>query len=153
MMKNIGSGKVIDSGPNDHVFVFFSDHGAPGLIAFPSDRVRVQHLMYRPIDAICLKFVMYVLHVFTIFTADFTFVHRGSDLSLAHYVWVFLYIFKCETMSDKVAHYLVNFYDCNVKDSKLLQLKKEILDLGFRWTLLSQCLPRAKWRLNLCAIH
>ncbi|XP_039249067.2 legumain-like [Styela clava] len=39
MMKGIGSGKVIDSGPNDHVFVFFSDHGAPGLIAFPSDRL------------------------------------------------------------------------------------------------------------------
>ncbi|XP_001624969.3 legumain [Nematostella vectensis] len=34
-MKHFGSGKVIDSGPNDHVFVFFSDHGAPGLIAFP----------------------------------------------------------------------------------------------------------------------
>lgn len=39
MMKSIGSGKVIDSGPNDHVFVFFSDHGAPGLIAFPADRL------------------------------------------------------------------------------------------------------------------
>lgn len=35
-MKNIGSGKVIASGPNDHVFVYFADHGAPGLIAFPS---------------------------------------------------------------------------------------------------------------------
>jgi legumain len=28
--------KVLGSGPNDHVFVFFSDHGAPGLIAFPN---------------------------------------------------------------------------------------------------------------------
>ena len=34
-MKGIGSGKVIASGPNDHVFVNFVDHGAPGLIAFP----------------------------------------------------------------------------------------------------------------------
>ncbi|KAH9371515.1 hypothetical protein HPB48_017502 [Haemaphysalis longicornis] len=32
-----GSGKVIASGPNDHVFVNFADHGAPGLIAFPED--------------------------------------------------------------------------------------------------------------------
>lgn len=36
-MKNVGSGKVIESGPNDKVFVYFSDHGGPGLLAFPSD--------------------------------------------------------------------------------------------------------------------
>ncbi|CAN7938800.1 unnamed protein product [Ixodes hexagonus] len=30
-----GSGKVIASGPKDHVFVYFSDHGAPGLLCFP----------------------------------------------------------------------------------------------------------------------
>jgi len=35
-MNGIGSGKVIDSGPNDHIFVFYTDHGAPGLIGFPS---------------------------------------------------------------------------------------------------------------------
>jgi legumain len=29
--------KVLGSGPNDRVFVFFSDHGATGLIAFPND--------------------------------------------------------------------------------------------------------------------
>uniref|UniRef100_T1JFN1 legumain n=1 Tax=Strigamia maritima TaxID=126957 RepID=T1JFN1_STRMM len=34
-MKSVGSGKVIKSGPNDHVFVFFADHGAPGLVGFP----------------------------------------------------------------------------------------------------------------------
>jgi len=27
------------SGPKDHIFVNFVDHGAPGLIAFPSDEV------------------------------------------------------------------------------------------------------------------
>lgn len=27
--------KVLQSGPNDNVFIYFSDHGAPGLIAFP----------------------------------------------------------------------------------------------------------------------
>lgn len=26
-----GSGKVIASGPKDHVFVFYSDHGGPGM--------------------------------------------------------------------------------------------------------------------------
>lgn len=27
------------SGPNDHVFVYFTDHGAPGILAFPDDEV------------------------------------------------------------------------------------------------------------------
>jgi legumain len=27
-----GSGKVIESGPRDHVFVFYSDHGGPGIL-------------------------------------------------------------------------------------------------------------------------
>lgn len=30
---------VFNSGPNDHVFVNFVDHGAPGLLAFPNDMV------------------------------------------------------------------------------------------------------------------
>merc|ERR1719487_346014 len=34
-MTGIGSGKTLKSGPKDRVFIFFSDHGAPGLIAFP----------------------------------------------------------------------------------------------------------------------
>lgn len=44
-MSGIGSGKVIDSGPNDHVFVYFTDHGAPGLIAFPSDELMAPDLI------------------------------------------------------------------------------------------------------------
>ena len=27
-----GSGKVVDSGPNDHIFVYYSVHGGPGVI-------------------------------------------------------------------------------------------------------------------------
>ncbi|CAG2112997.1 unnamed protein product, partial [Medioppia subpectinata] len=34
-LKNEGK-KVLESGPNDHVFVFFDDHGAPDLVAFPN---------------------------------------------------------------------------------------------------------------------
>merc|ERR1712243_64305 len=33
---NAGTGKVLTSGPNDHVFINFVDHGAVGLLAFPS---------------------------------------------------------------------------------------------------------------------
>ncbi|RMZ93887.1 legumain [Brachionus plicatilis] len=32
---SVGSGKIIKSGPNDNIFVYFADHGAPGIIAFP----------------------------------------------------------------------------------------------------------------------
>jgi legumain len=32
-----GSGKVVASGPDDHVFVYYSDHGGPGVLGMPSD--------------------------------------------------------------------------------------------------------------------
>ncbi|KAJ8643317.1 hypothetical protein MRB53_005065 [Persea americana] len=32
-----GSGKVVDSGPNDHIFVFYSDHGGPGVLGMPTN--------------------------------------------------------------------------------------------------------------------
>ncbi|EEC00748.1 legumain, putative [Ixodes scapularis] len=41
---NAGSGKVIASGPRDHVFVFFSDHGAPGLLCFPEANLMATQL-------------------------------------------------------------------------------------------------------------
>ncbi len=34
-MDGVGSGKTIASGSNDHVFVYFADHGAPGILGFP----------------------------------------------------------------------------------------------------------------------
>jgi len=43
-MKGIGSGKVIASGPNDHVFVNFVDHGATGILAFPTGELTVKQL-------------------------------------------------------------------------------------------------------------
>jgi legumain len=36
--------KVIKSGPNDHVFVYFSDHGAPGLVGFPTTELTATQL-------------------------------------------------------------------------------------------------------------
>lgn len=29
-----GSGKVVKSGPNDNIFIYYADHGAPGLLGF-----------------------------------------------------------------------------------------------------------------------
>lgn len=43
-MKGKGSGKVIKSGPNDHIFINFVDHGATGLLAFPQGELTVQEL-------------------------------------------------------------------------------------------------------------
>nr|AWD84475.1 asparaginyl endopeptidase 2 [Petunia x hybrida] len=31
-----GSGKVVESGPNDHIFIFYSDHGGPGVLGMPT---------------------------------------------------------------------------------------------------------------------
>ncbi|CAD5189603.1 unnamed protein product [Musa acuminata subsp. malaccensis] len=31
-----GSGKVVNSAPNDHIFVFYSDHGGPGVLGMPT---------------------------------------------------------------------------------------------------------------------
>ncbi|KAL8612624.1 hypothetical protein ACOMHN_044565 [Nucella lapillus] len=39
------TGKVLKSGPDDHVFVNFADHGAPGLLAFPEGTLPARQLM------------------------------------------------------------------------------------------------------------
>jgi len=44
-MAGIGSGKVINSGPEDYVFVNFADHGAPNLIAFPHSELHSKDLI------------------------------------------------------------------------------------------------------------
>jgi len=43
-MNGIGSGKVVESGPDDNVFVYFTDHGAPNIIAFPSSELHAADL-------------------------------------------------------------------------------------------------------------
>ncbi|XP_054286479.1 legumain-like [Macrosteles quadrilineatus] len=40
-----GSGKVLKSGPNDHVFINFVDHGATGIIGFPNDVMYASELI------------------------------------------------------------------------------------------------------------
>ncbi|KAK1378279.1 Vacuolar-processing enzyme [Heracleum sosnowskyi] len=31
-----GSGKVVDSGPNDRIFIYYTDHGGPGVLGMPN---------------------------------------------------------------------------------------------------------------------
>lgn len=45
IMSHIGSGKVLKSGPNDHVFINFVDHGAFNLIAFPFSEMHSSDLI------------------------------------------------------------------------------------------------------------
>ncbi|XP_068207694.1 legumain-like [Palaemon carinicauda] len=38
-LQGIGSGKVINSGPNDRIFINMDDHGSPGLFCFPHENM------------------------------------------------------------------------------------------------------------------
>jgi len=40
-----GTGRVLESNSADNVFIFFSDHGATGLIAFPTKTLYADHLL------------------------------------------------------------------------------------------------------------
>lgn len=43
-MNGIGTGKVLKSNHESKVFVFFTDHGAPGLLAFPQGMLYADQL-------------------------------------------------------------------------------------------------------------
>lgn len=43
-MTGIGSGKTLNTGPNDRIFVFWSDHGGPGVLAFPNSMLHASDL-------------------------------------------------------------------------------------------------------------
>ncbi|XP_012658913.1 legumain [Otolemur garnettii] len=43
-VKGKGSGKVLKSGPQDHVFIYFTDHGSTGILVFPNDDLYVKDL-------------------------------------------------------------------------------------------------------------
>ncbi len=57
-----GTGKVLDATANDNVFMFFSDHGAPNLIAFPSEYLYADQLLatFGKIKGKYSKFVFYL---------------------------------------------------------------------------------------------
>jgi legumain len=40
-----GSGKVVNSGPDDHIFVFYSDHGSPFVLGMPSEFLYADDLL------------------------------------------------------------------------------------------------------------
>lgn len=57
-----GTGKILDTNSNDNVFMFFSDHGAPNLIAFPSEYLYADKLLasFAKMSGRFNKFVFYL---------------------------------------------------------------------------------------------
>ncbi|KRX19338.1 Legumain [Trichinella nelsoni] len=43
-MQHVGSGKVIKSGPDDHIFINFVDHGGRGILCFPEGEMTIGEL-------------------------------------------------------------------------------------------------------------
>jgi len=44
-VNGIGSGRVLESGPNDHVFVNFVDHGGPGILCLPEEDIKASEFL------------------------------------------------------------------------------------------------------------
>lgn len=57
-----GSGRVLESTKDDNVFLYFADHGAPGLIAFPTKYLYAKDLIpaFAKINGRYNKFVFYL---------------------------------------------------------------------------------------------
>jgi legumain len=64
VLTGTASGKKLESTEEDNVFIFFVDHGAPGLISFPSDdlhKVQLQNALQQMSDAKMFKKLVFYL--------------------------------------------------------------------------------------------
>uniref|UniRef100_A0AAQ4RTZ4 Legumain n=1 Tax=Gasterosteus aculeatus aculeatus TaxID=481459 RepID=A0AAQ4RTZ4_GASAC len=105
-----GSGKVLKSGPNDHVFVYFTDHGAPGILAFPNDDVSLHQTNAQHNMRVCLLSLVYA-----------TTAANSHESSYACYY------------DEKRDTYLGDWYSVNwMEDSDAEDLKKETLAKQFK---------------------
>ncbi|XP_046633726.1 legumain-like [Daphnia pulicaria] len=63
-LKGVGTGRVLQSGPADNIFINFVDHGAPGLLAFPSSELHARTLQDTLLDMYQRKqFAKLVLYI------------------------------------------------------------------------------------------
>merc|ERR1711910_90123 len=60
-----GSGKTLQSGPNDNVFVYFTDHGAKGLVAFGESVLKATELN-QAIKKMLILYILYLLYILCI---------------------------------------------------------------------------------------
>ncbi|XP_069567767.1 LOW QUALITY PROTEIN: legumain [Brachyistius frenatus] len=129
-----GSGKVLKSGPNDHVFVYFTDHGAPGIVAFPNDELHAEDLQaaikYMHENKKYKKMVLYIEacesgsmmnHLPADIDVYATTAANSHESSYACYY------------DDKRETYLGDWYSVNwMEDSDVEDLKKETLLRQFK---------------------
>jgi len=134
-MQGIGSGKVIESGPNDHVFVNFVDHGATGILAFPVGELTVKQLndainkMYT--EKRYAKLVLYIeaceagsMFRNVLSTKINAFATTASDYDESSYACYY---------DAKRATYLGDWYSVNwMEDSDKENLEKETLQAQFK---------------------
>uniref|UniRef100_A0A3B3SWS0 Legumain n=1 Tax=Paramormyrops kingsleyae TaxID=1676925 RepID=A0A3B3SWS0_9TELE len=114
-----GSGKVLKSGPNDHVFVYFTDHGAPGLLAFPSDDY--YYLLLLPLLFIACESGSMMNHLPTDIEVYATTAANPHESSYACYY------------DEKRDTYLGDWYSVNwMEDSDVEDLSKETLQKQFK---------------------
>jgi legumain len=136
-MKGIGSGKVIASGPNDHVFVNFVDHGATGIVAFPEGELTVKQLndalnkMYKNKQYNKLVFYMEACESGSMFRQVLSdkinvFATTASDYDESSYACYY---------DSKRQTYLGDVYSVNwMEDTDKEDIEKETLDSQFQIT-------------------
>ena len=81
-MKGIGSEKVLEMNENDNLFMFFSDHGAPNLIAFPSQYLYADQLL-ATFAVMKGKYNKISFYLEVIFFPIFSHVNQGQCLSIS----------------------------------------------------------------------
>lgn len=88
----------VGSGPNDHVFVYITAHGAPGLLAFPEDEVNTLTLPVLLCHNVCLNAIGSVTNG-SLFTGPWPKVVCFIGCCLGHYflcVWMNYLFLRCE---------------------------------------------------------
>uniref|UniRef100_A0A8C9X0Z5 legumain n=1 Tax=Sander lucioperca TaxID=283035 RepID=A0A8C9X0Z5_SANLU len=119
-----GSGKVLKSGPNDHVFVYFTDHGAPGILAFPNDDVST-FLLPAPVIMVFYIEACESGSMMTDLPADID-VYATTAANSHESSYACYYDEKRDT-------YLGDWYSVNwMEDSDVEDLKKETLTKQFK---------------------
>ncbi|TNN26909.1 Legumain [Liparis tanakae] len=104
------------SGPNDHVFVFFADHGAPGILAFPDDDLSVDDFQNT------IKY----MHDNKKYKKTFTCLYATTAANAKESSYACYY-------DDKRDTYLGDWYSVNwMEDSDVEDLKKETLVKQFK---------------------
>lgn len=133
-LEGIGSGRVIESGPNDHIFVNFADHGAPGSLIFPNDELLADDLIATLVQmAEANKFKKMVLYIEACYSGSMfdallpdnieIFVTTAADPHESSYACYY---------DDDIGTYLGDVFSVNwMEDSDREQLDQESLNRQF----------------------